>query len=390
MTRKKSNDRAGKRRVVEPTTMKPVGILGGGQLARMLALKAHEMGVKVAVLSEKADDPAAQVTSHWVRGRLSSAADLRKFLKTCSLVTFESEFLDARLLEKLSSETGTTILPRPREMANLQDRLTQKELLLKSGLPTARFHTVSTADEARWALDDLDGQAVFKKRRFGYDGYGTFVVRSARDLKNFLPELERGEHGFIAEAFVPFRRELAVMVARNTRGETLRLPFVESFQENSRCLWVKGPLRESVNLRTLGARLEGFLKSIDYVGTMGVELFETRKGGLLINELAPRVHNSGHYSLDALAEDQFTLHLKSILGQDFSSPRLMAPGFAMMNLLGRTSAAPVWSLPCDIRLHWYGKKENRPGRKMGHINALAERPEAALALLKKARARFKV
>jgi len=374
---------------IHPSESRPIGILGGGQLARMLALKAHELGLKVAILSENADDPAAQVTALWTQGSLADRKALKKFLAACSLVTFESEFLDAQLLDRLAKETATPILPRPADMASLQDRLTQKELLLKNRLPTARFHTVATPDEARWALDDFGGRAVFKKRRFGYDGYGTFVVRSDEDLAKFLPELENAPSGFIAESFIPFKRELAVMVIRNAPGATLRLPFVESFQESSRCLWVKGPLKESPRLKALGRRLEKFLSGIGYVGAMGIELFDTGRE-LLINELAPRVHNSGHYSLDALAEDQFTLHLKAILGQDLSSPRLHAKGFAMMNLLGTTAAAPHWRLPREIELHWYGKKDNRPGRKMGHINVLAATPEAALAKAKKARASFKV
>ncbi len=375
--------------VVQPNSMKPLGIVGGGQLARMLALKAHELGIKVAVLSENAFDPAAQVTSLWTQGALGNRADLRKFLSICSLVTFESEFLDAHLLESLSRDTSVPVLPRPSDMALIQDRLTQKEILLQHRLPTARFHSVATEDEARWAFDDLGGRAVFKKRRFGYDGYGTFIVRSAQDLKKFLPELTKNSHGFIAEEFVPFKREVAVMVVRSLRGQTVRLPFVESYQENARCLWVKGPLRKSAKLTALGQKLEKFLSAISYCGTMGVELFDTGSK-LIVNELAPRVHNSGHYSLDALSDDQFSLHIKAVLGQDLVTPRVLSPGFAMMNLLGSTTEPATWLLPSEIKLHWYGKEENRPGRKMGHINVLAATPEKALALVKNRRSCFRV
>lgn len=374
---------------LHPTSVKPLGILGGGQLARMLALKAHELGVNVAIFSERADDPAAQVGRLWAQGSLKDEGALRTFLAGCSLVTFESEFLDAHLLSELSRETGVAILPRPQDMALIQDRLTQKELLLKNRLPTARFHTVSTPDEAKFALADLGGRAVFKKRRFGYDGYGTFIVRSEKELVAFLPELKSNPHGFIAEEFIAFRRELAVMVVRSARGATVRLPFVESFQENARCLWVKGPLKESAQLRGLGAKLEKFLRAISYAGAMGIELFDTEKG-LMVNELAPRVHNSGHYSLDALSVDQFSLHIKAVLGQDLGKPRPLDKGFAMMNLLGSSGDAPSWRLPGDVKLHWYGKGENRKGRKMGHINALAPTPEMALALVKKNRARFDI
>jgi 5-(carboxyamino)imidazole ribonucleotide synthase len=179
------------------------------------------------------------------------------------------------------------------------------------------------------------------------------------------------------------------MVARNTRGQTIRLPFVESYQENARCLWVKGPVKESAKLTTVGRKLEKFLGTIAYSGMMGVELFDTGSE-LVINELAPRVHNSGHYSLDALSDDQFSLHIKAILGQDLGRPRRLSPGFAMLNLLGETAEPAKWLLPSAIKLHWYGKEENRPGRKMGHINALAATPEKALVLVKKHRAFFRL
>jgi 5-(carboxyamino)imidazole ribonucleotide synthase len=378
--------------VVVSPAMKPIGLLGGGQLARMLALKAHEMGLPVAVLSEKADDPAAQVVSQHFRGQLDDRATLKAFLKKCAVVTFESEFLDAGLLGALASETGTRIYPEPQHMGLLQDRLSQKQLLKKHGLATSPFHEVSDEKSARAAFQSFKGQVVFKKRRFGYDGYGTFVVRNEAALENFcvreLPaSAKNNPHGFIAERFIPFKRELAAMVVRGAGGETARLPFVETFQEHSRCLWVKGPLRESAAFTSLGKKLERFLQAIGYVGIMGVELFDTGKE-LLVNELAPRVHNSGHYSLDALSVDQFSLHLKAVLGLEIAKPAPLAKGFAMWNLLGSHESPPEWILPPDVKLHWYGKNANRSGRKMGHINALGASPDKALALLKKRRPLF--
>lgn len=365
--------------------MKPIGILGGGQLARMMALKSHEMGLPISILSEKTDDPAAQVAQKWVQGKLDDSKTLEAFLRSCSVVTFESEFLDAELLERLEKRTGTPILPRPQDMRLIQDRLSQKVLLNDANLPTAKFVMVNSAEEAANAFAKLGGEVVFKKRRFGYDGYGTFVVRTPKALKSFLASFDTipgREFGFIAELFVPFKRELAVMVARSTTGQTLHLPFVETFQQNSRCLWVKGPEKPTATLTALGRRLESFLSKIGYVGIMGVELFET-SNGLLINELAPRVHNSGHYSLDALLDDQFTLHLKAITGSEIRKPISLSKAFAMYNLLGSSSTEPTWKLAHDVKLHWYGKVENRKGRKMGHVNALGATPQAALSLLKK-------
>ena len=373
---------------LRPNSKLPLGILGGGQLARMLALKAHEMGVPVAVLSESKDDPAAQVTALWRKGSLSDPKTLRDFLASCSVATFESEFLDADLLGKLSKETKTQIFPRPKDMAVVQDRLTQKKLIEANGLPTAAWIRVDDEKSAREAFRSL-GRVVMKKRRFGYDGYGTFMVRNEAELEKFLPEIANNPHGFIGEKFIPFERELAVMVARGRKGETLHLPYVETFQENSRCLWVKGPLKQTPQLSRLAKSLEKMLEKVGYVGIMGVELFDSAEG-LLVNELAPRVHNSGHYSLDALSEDQFSIHLRAVLGLELRAPVPLSGGFAMLNLLGSYDKEPSWRLPPDVRLHWYGKKENRKGRKMGHVNALGPSPEKALALVLKRRGEFRV
>lgn len=364
--------------------MKPLGLLGGGQLARMMALKCHELGIPVAVFSASADDPAAQVVSDWTPGEASDRERLAAFLAKCSVATFESEFLDARLLAELSETEGRAkIFPQPSTMGLLQDRLSQKGLITNAKLPTARYHDVRDLASARTALADLGGRAVFKKRRFGYDGYGTWVVKSEKDFAAFeqalAKDLEWKESvGFIAESFVPFERELALMIFRSRNRDVVRFPFVETFQEDSRCLWVKGPLKENARMRAFAKAAEKFLAKIDYVGAMGFELFETKKGELLVNELAPRVHNSGHYSLDALSVDQFSLHVRAVLGEALPDPAAVAKGFAMVNLLGGSDRQPSWRDSGDVRLHWYGKKENRTGRKMGHVNAIDTTPERAL------------
>ncbi len=383
-----------------------VGILGGGQLARMLILKGHEMGLQMHVLSSSSEDPAAQVTGYHHVGDPNDAADVRNFLRVVDLVTFESEFLEAESLAKLSTETKCPIRPHPDVIARIQDRLEQKSLLLDHHLPTAPFYSVKTLYEAKRALHALNGKMVLKKRRFGYDGYGTFVIKNAAELDRQAQTIENDPNGFIAESFISFRRELALMIARRKGGETtskrgqkksalrrdskatLHLPFVETYQEDSRCLWVKGPLRLPRETKLI-RNLEQMMEAMDYEGILGVELFETKQG-LMINELAPRVHNSGHYSLDALEEDQFTLHLKAILGLPFNRVRPLAPGFAMLNLLGSSERECQWRLPADVHLHWYGKSKNRKGRKMGHLNGLGTTPQQALKQLMVARKQFDV
>lgn len=366
-----------------------IGILGGGQLARMLALRGFELGAQVHIYSPNPNDPAAQVTRFSHQGKLDSASELKKFLAEVSVATFESEFMDPQLLEKLVKETDTKIYPEPELMGQIQDRLSQKELLVNNKIPTTEYLEVTTVADLEKAFEQL-GPLVLKKRRFGYDGNGTFIVKDSKSLKGLTSQLEADKHGFIAEKFVKFKRELACVLIRSKDGSIAELPFVETFQEDSRCLWVKGPIKPTPRLTALAGNLKKFLKNIEYVGAMGFELFETDYD-LLVNELAPRVHNSGHYSMNALSEDQFSLHMKAVVGLKISSPLSVAPGFAMYNLLGTSNAIPEWSeIPDGVGFHWYGKTENREGRKMGHMNAIGATPEAALNTLKIARRKFHV
>lgn len=360
-----------------------VGILGGGQLARMLALKAHEMGLVPHVLSPFQGDPAAQVSQNWMKGDPLDPQDLNEFFKKVDIVTFESEFLDSHLLEKIGAAMKVPIEPKAGLMAQLQDRWTQKQLLKSHGVATLPFYKIDAFSDAERAFEEHASGVVFKKRRFGYDGYGTYIVKTARDLNQFLPFFNTfKEIGFIAEPFADFRRELAISVAKNKNGDFCFLPLVETFQQDSRCLWTKGPVSET-RLGSLKMQIKSMLKKMDYNGIIAFELFETSKG-VLVNEIAPRVHNSAHYSLNGLIDDQFTLHLRAILNLPLHKAQLVKPGFAMWNLLGTSSKTPQIIPPDEVYMHWYGKAENRKGRKMGHINAVASTPDRALNLVKKA------
>lgn len=369
-----------------------VGILGGGQLARMLALSAHSMGLQPWIFSDGAEDPAAQVVGpafHWA-GSLSDENAVAQFLAQVDLATFESEFVDCEMLARLVGLGSCPLWPEPQLMGRLQDRLRQKQILVEAKLPVLPSIEVQTTKEAELAWREFAGEVVFKVRRGGYDGYGTFVVSSRSQLNKFCEQLEREasttNYGFIAEPRIRFRRELACIAVRTRLGQVQILPLVESHQLNSRCLWVKGPVTHP-GWPTVRRRLAGFLAQMDYVGAMGIEMFDTNKG-LCVNELAPRVHNTGHYSLEALRESQFSLHLKAILGAEIAPPQLNAKGFAMMNLLGEGVDKPEFSLPSFVHLHWYGKGISRWGRKMGHYTVLAASASRALEMAKKVRSEF--
>lgn len=356
-----------------------IGLLGSGQLARMLALRAHSLGHTPVVYGGSPTDPAAQVTHQHVAGDLNDIGQLESFLKSVDIATFESEFLNADLLKTLSEKTGTPLYPEPLSIALFQDRLSQKQLLLSAKLPTSDYLAVSTFEDLETAFERFNKTGlVLKKRRFGYDGYGTFIVKSKKDLAGLKTLLEKEAYGFIAERFVPFKRELALSAVRNHRGQVIFLPLVETFQKESRCFWVKGPVKHKKRA-DLQKKISKLLRSLNYVGIVAFELFEVGSE-LLINETAPRVHNSAHYSLNALSKDQFQLHLEAILDFELHPPQLISKGFAMVNLLGSSGDAPYLGQVVHSQLHWYGKIDNRPGRKMGHLNVLATNPEEALKL----------
>lgn len=414
-------------------------------MARMLTLKAHSLGLKACVLSPSQEDPAAQVTEFWQKGKPHRASDLVQFFKSLNVLTFESEFIPARQIEKaLKKLNPPPHLKKPKQLlfapslsalGHIQDRLTQKKLLLKHRFQTADFVKADLKQPMQGQLIEIWerlGPFVLKIRTGGYDGYGTWTIKRKSEIKN--AKIPAG--CFIAEKFIPFKRELAILSARNKSGQIVFFPLVESFQKDSRCLWVKGPVHHS-KLNSLKRQIKKFLHGLNYQGLLAFELFDA-KNDLIINELAPRVHNSGHYSLNALNEDQFTTHLKAICNLPLKTPRLSAQGFAMLNLLGEGIRKPslkikertlelnslfraspsdssifstaeefIYSDPAnkrrgfsaikdslkikkDIFLWWYGKSVSRKGRKMGHINTTASSSVRALNKLLKTRLLFKL
>ena len=365
-----------------------IGLLGGGQLARMLALKGSELGLEMHVLSPHAHDPAAQVTRHWSQGSPDRIEDLIPFFRSVDLVTVESEFHNADLLARAAQESKTPLHPTPQSLGILQDRLSQKEQLISAGLPTAPFLSVKNADDFTKACVQFKNHFVLKKRRGGYDGYGTFILRSAKEARRLASTFDFQTTPCIAEAFVPFRRELALIVSRNLNGDLAVLPLVETHQVESRLDWLQGPVQH-LGTKSLLKGLKKFLAELDYRGTIAFELFETKDRKLWINEVAPRVHNSGHYSLEALEMDQFRLHLSALLGQEMRAD-LKVQAFAMTNLIGTGTSHPMAPNGLTGHLHWYGKNESRAGRKMGHVTYIGRSAKNLLQAALRERKGFKL
>lgn len=367
-----------------------IGILGGGQLARMMALKSHELGIPTAVFSENSNDPAAQVTQNWVPGQLSSEKQVRKFLNQCRRVTFESEFFEVPFLKRCSQSLNLEFFPRLQTLKTLQYRNSQKQSLVNHSIATSPFTKVFLSDTyTEISLRLSTPKFVIKKNIGGYDGYGTFIITSSKDYQSFLNKIDLKKTPCIAEQFINFRRELAITFARNKKGDVVHFPFVESYQESSRCLWVKGPIF-SQELSKFAKKLKLYLNQINYIGVIAFEIFESKKDCFLVNEVAPRVHNSSHYSLNGFSLDQFSLHLIAGLNQSLTQPEALAKGFAMYNILGSGKKSQLLLTKNTPQIHWYGKVENRKGRKMGHINAQDRSPLAALRKAEKARLGLKI
>lgn len=356
-----------------------IGYLGGGQLARMLCESAAHMGLKPHVLSESKMDPAAQVTGFWQQGKAESLEDLKAFLKSVDVATFESEFLNSQILQAAQKETNTPILPLPTTMALIQDRKSQKELFDQYTLPTAPWSACPQWSSAEAFIAEYDLPVVFKKRFFGYDGYGTFIIRNTKQLDDFKNTHWKDDL-VIVEKAIDFQKECALVLGRSRDESFTHFPFVHSFQKDARCDWIKGPLKLK-GQKPIIRKLRSFLDDVQYVGALAVEFFLTKKG-LIINEIAPRVHNSGHYSLMTDGPSQFDIHNMCLLGLQLPKKIEIKKGFAMANLIGSGAKTELQAI---AGLTWYGKTENRPGRKMGHINALGTSPEKALKLALKLR-----
>ncbi|MDW8464689.1 MAG: 5-(carboxyamino)imidazole ribonucleotide synthase [Chloroherpetonaceae bacterium] len=361
-----------------------IGILGGGQLARMTSYAAFQFGFRVAIFERQPESPAGQLTSLNVVGEWHDATKQAEFARLCHLVTLENEFIEAEHLRQLES-FGTPVLPSPDTIARIQDKLTQKETLENAGLPVAPFRSIGSKAEAEKFGEEFGYPFLLKARQGGYDGYGNRTVRTASEIEKALSDLGFPNRRVMAEAFVAFQAELATMVARSQRGEVVVYPVVETVQENHICKIVKAPAPFEHKVLTDASELarEAIL-AIKGIGIFGVEMFLTSSGKVLINELAPRPHNSGHYTIEACITSQFENHLRAVLGYPLGSPDMMVKAAVMVNLLGtRNAPVELSTLPsalCHARakVHIYGKKDSRIGRKMGHITVVGESLENCL------------
>ncbi len=345
-----------------------IGVLGGGQLGRMTALAAARLGFDVAILTPGANDPASRVAARTIVAPYDDPAALAELVAIADVVTFEFENVPASVVERLIG-LGVEVAPGPRALATAQDRVVEKSFFRDNGVPTVDFVAIAAAADIAPALGRLGAPALLKTRREGYDGKGQAWVKSAAEADEAWARI--GAAPAILEARAPFVRELSVIAARGRDGSIAAYPLAENRHEN-------GVLRLSIAPAEVSTATAGqaraiaatVLEKLDYVGVLGVELFELVDGRLLVNEFAPRVHNSGHWTLDACEVDQFEQHVRAVAGWPLGPTEPFA-AVEMQNLLGeeandwaRFAAEP------NARIWLYGKAEAAPGRKMGHVNRL--------------------
>jgi len=345
-----------------------IGILGGGQLGRMLALAAARLGFDVAILTPEADAPASRVATRTIHGAYDDAVALEALARVSDVITFEFENVPAATVDRLV-QLDAEVAPSARALAIAQDRLEEKRFLNAAGSPTVAFAAVDNDADLARALQTLGAPLLLKTRRGGYDGKGQAWVMRPAGAAEAMAVI--GGRPAIAEAPADFRRELAVIAARGRGGEIALYPLTESHHENGVLRRTSAPVRVSPRAAAEAERIAAtILTELAYVGVLGLELFERDDGALLVNEFAPRVHNTGHWTLDGCEVDQFEQHVRAVAGWPLGPTKALAH-VEMTNLLGDEVAGwPRLAHEPDSRLWLYGKRESRPGRKMGHINRL--------------------
>lgn len=363
-----------------------IGMLGGGQLGRMFALAAHELGYRVVVFDRAADSPASQVAGNTVAADFGDREALARFAAQCDVVTLEWENIPTEAVAYISQTTA--VFPSVDVLRVAQDRRIEKETLARFGLPVTPFAAVDGLDDARQAAASLGYPLVLKTRRSGYDGKGQRRVQDADELTAAI-EAFAGEP-LVAEQWIAHRRELSVIVARNGRGEMAVYPLFENRHRHHILDLSICPPDDTSPLQDSAERIaRSAAESLGLVGLLCVELFETPEGQLLINEIAPRPHNSGHLTIEAAATSQFEQHLRAVCGLPLGATDVQRPA-AMVNLLGDLwqGGAPRMERALAVRethLHLYGKAEARPRRKMGHITALGDTLDQAVERAESAR-----
>ena len=355
----------------------------------MSAFAAIRMGFDIAVLEKEADSPAGMISSVEITGSPSNKKLLKKLAAVSDVITLENEFIDYRIIEYLES-LGVKVFPSSATIAMIQDKLIQKQTLLKYNIPLPKFTAVNHKYEFEKTAEELKLPFVLKSRKMGYDGYGNAMVRNKKDFDTAFDKLTHRHSKLLAEEFVHFTKELAVMAAR-TQKESVVYPVVETIQKDHICHTVIAPAKVKESVRRKASKIAmDCVKAVKGFGLFGIEMFYTNDGRILVNEMAPRPHNSGHYTIEGCITSQFENHIRAVLNLPLGNTAMVNSFAVMINLLGKTNKEGIVKNYAaalgdkDIHLHIYGKKNSRVGRKMGHVTVTGNDPGTILRTAKAA------
>jgi 5-(carboxyamino)imidazole ribonucleotide synthase len=357
--------------------MKRIGVIGGGQLAWMMASAATELGIELVIQTPHATDVAVGLATATVLAEVDNVAATAMLAAKCDVITFENEFVNLAELGKLAAD-GVCFRPSLSALAPLLDKYTQRCYLRNLGLPVPQFDALETVQLPR----GFSFPIVVKARRNGYDGQGTFIIKDKSALESLYHRYP--DTPFLIEEFIKFDRELAVIAARGVTGEIVVYPILETQQEEQVCrrVFTWGDLPASIT-ETCDSIARQLLASLDVIGLLAIELFTTPDGKVLVNEIAPRTHNSGHLTIEACATSQFSQILRAVAGLPLGSTELTCGSAVMVNLLGYediesdylAQRQQIAAIP-NTHIHWYGKTQSRIGRKLGHVTILLDSPAA--------------
>jgi 5-(carboxyamino)imidazole ribonucleotide synthase len=370
-----------------------LGILGSGQLSRMTALAAAELGIQTHVYcNESQTSPAEHVATKTFKGTLNDQDSILKFCETCDIVTLENEFIDQSILDAIDNKFPNILFPNSKTFKHIGDKISEKESFRNAGIKVVPFMSVGTPAEVLDFTKKHGFPVVLKSSKGGYDGYGNITIKNSDELEEKFSKL-KGD--LLVEAFIPFDQELAILIARNISGEIVHYPVAHTIQENHICHFVSVPADITYNVeKELKEAAEKAMIAIDAVGIFAFEFFLTKNGELYLNESAPRPHNSGHYTIEGCSTSQFHNHVRSVLNLPLGSTTLRKSDVLMLNLLG-TQNGPAELMPAhkfllvqDGHLHLYGKKDSKIGRKMGHFTLLGEDPNEMIEILTKLKSEY--
>ncbi|XWS64726.1 hypothetical protein CRYUN_Cryun05aG0028600 [Craigia yunnanensis] len=354
-----------------------VGVLGGGQLGRMLCQAASKMAIKVIVLDPSENCPASALAYAHMVGSFDDSTTVQEFAKRCGVLTVEIEHVDVATLEKLEQQ-GVDCEPRASTIRIIQDKYLQKVHFSRHAIPLPKFMEIDDLEGAKKAGDLFGYPLMIKSKRLAYDGRGNAVTKSEEELPSAIAALGGFDRGLYVEKWAPFVKELAVIVARGRDNSILSYPVVETIHKENICLIVKAPADVPWKVKKLANDVAyKAISSLEGAGVFAVELFLTRDGQILLNEVAPRPHNSGHHTIESCHTSQFEQHLRAVVGLPLGDPSMKTPAAIMYNLLGEDEGEPGFKMAHQLiaralgipgaTVHWYDKPGMRRQRKMGHI-----------------------